>query len=400
MSHMTKTAAEPWRALPGELADAIEPELEAIAAEIMKTIPVEVPEYARPFEGSFGRGVHRGVHGALGEFVALIRDPDRDRGDARAVYVGLGRGELGQGRTLDSLQAAYRVGARVAWRRVAAAVLEAGHDPALMSPLAESIFAFIDEISADSVEGYAQAQSQREGERDRLRRALVSLLLRDPPAEEADVRAAAMAAGWTVPRTAGVIACAEEDLAGLTRRLPDEVLADTRDGAGCVILPDPDGPGRRAQLEAAADGLTVIAGPGGPMGAAGASWALALAGLRALRAGAIEATGAVDSGGWLASILVAENQVLIERIGERRLAAFAGLTEKARLRMEETTRAYVRERGNAAAMARAMHVHPQTARYRVARLRELLGDDLDDPDVRFELELALRGRRTQSTATG
>jgi DNA-binding PucR family transcriptional regulator len=41
-------------------------------------------------------------------------------------------------------------------------------------------------------------------------------------------------------------------------------------------------------------------------------------------------------------------------------------------------------------MARAMHVHPQTARYRLARLRELLGDALDDPDARFELEIALR----------
>jgi DNA-binding PucR family transcriptional regulator len=37
-----------------------------------------------------------------------------------------------------------------------------------------------------------------------------------------------------------------------------------------------------------------------------------------------------------------------------------------------------------------MQVHPQTARYRIARLREVLGDQLDDPDARFELQLALR----------
>jgi hypothetical protein len=106
MRQITRTASEPWRELPAELATAIEPELDAIAAEIMATIPVEVPEYARPFEGSFGRGVRRGVHSALREFVELIRDPDLDREPAREVYVGLGRGELGQGRTLDSLQAA------------------------------------------------------------------------------------------------------------------------------------------------------------------------------------------------------------------------------------------------------------------------------------------------------
>jgi DNA-binding PucR family transcriptional regulator len=69
--------------------------------------------------------------------------------------------------------------------------------------------------------------------------------------------------------------------------------------------------------------------------------------------------------------------------------------------MTETARAYVQYLGNAAAMARDLHLHPQTARYRTARLRELLGDQLDDPDSRFELEAALRLERRhqlQSTA--
>ena len=38
-------------------------------------------------------------------------------------------------------------------------------------------------------------------------------------------------------------------------------------------------------------------------------------------------------------------------------------------------------------------LHPaQTVSYRIRRLRELLGDDLDDPTVRFELLLVLEGR--------
>src|SRR5205085_4891552 len=126
----------------------------------------------------------------------------------REVYVALGRGELRQGRTLDSLQAAYRVGARVAWRRLAETAREADLDTESLSLLAEAIFAYIDELSADSVEGFAQAQSEREGERQRRRRELVGLLLRDPPADRADVRTAAQAAGWRVPRRAGPVACA------------------------------------------------------------------------------------------------------------------------------------------------------------------------------------------------
>src|SRR5215218_5106284 len=146
---------EPWRALPPELADVIEPELPTATEEILATIAREVPEYARPLEGSFGAGIRTGVTEALRQFVALIRDPDAGREPGRDVYVGLGRGELRQGRTLDSLQSAYRVGARVAWRHLAAAARRAGLDPETTSLLAESMFAYIDELSADSVEGYA-----------------------------------------------------------------------------------------------------------------------------------------------------------------------------------------------------------------------------------------------------
>ena len=60
--------------------------------------------------------------------------------------------------------------------------------------------------------------------------------------------------------------------------------------------------------------------------------------------------------------------------------------------MRATALAYVRHGGNSVAMAEELHVHPQTARYRIARLRELLGEQLEDPDARFELELALRAR--------
>src|SRR5215207_8991226 len=174
------TNTEPWRSLPASIADVMEAELEATTDEILATIAREVPEYARPLEGSFGRGVRTGVSEALSQFVELVRSRSGARGPGREVYVALGRGELRQGRTLDALQSAYRVGARVAWRRVAATARDAGVDAEVLSLLAESIFAFIEELSADSVEGYAEARSRLEGERRRRRRELVTVLVRDP----------------------------------------------------------------------------------------------------------------------------------------------------------------------------------------------------------------------------
>jgi hypothetical protein len=392
---MTKTPQpEPWRALPSEIADVIEPELDATTDEILATIAREVPDYARPLEGSFGRGVRTGVTEALRQFVELIRSPSGARGPGREVYVSLGRGELRQGRTLDALQSAYRVGARVAWRRLAAAARRADVEPEVLSLLAESIFAYIEELSADSVEGYAEARSRQEGEHRRRRRELVAVLVRDPPAEEADLRVAAEAAGWRLPGTAAALACHEEQVERLARRLPADALAAPLDSIGCAILPDPDGPGRRSEIDRAIDSAEARAalGPTGPLRALGASWSLARATLRAVEAGTIEARGLVRVDDALTQLLLFENGGLVERIAARRLAAFDALTPRARRRMEETALAYVQQQGNAAAMARTLAVHAQTARYRLVRLRELLGDTLDDPDARFELELALRAR--------
>ena len=370
----------------------IEPELGAVTAEIMATIPREVPGYARPFEGSFGRGVEMGVTEALRQFVALIRDPDSGREPGRDVYVGLGRGELRQGRTLDALQSAYRVGARVAWRQLAEAARRAGFDSGVISKLAESIFVYIEELSADSVEGYSQELSEREGERQRRRRELITLLLRDPPPAQAELLAAAETVGWKTPRTAAALACRESDLGRLARRLPPDVLAAVIRGVGCVVIGDPQGPGRALQVDEAVDRIPAALGPAGELDELTGSWALARAALRALEAGAVHAAGPLRAEERLPELLFHENPALVERLATRRLAPFEPLTPKARRRMEETALAYVQRQGNAAAMAAALDIHPQTARYRLARLRELLGTDLDDPDARFELELALRSR--------
>jgi hypothetical protein len=384
---------EPWRSLPSELADVIEPELPAATEEILTTIAREVPEYARPLEGAFGAGIRTGVTEALRQFVALIRDPDAGREPGRDVYVGLGRGELRQGRTLDSLQSAYRIGARVAWRRISAAARRDRIDADQLAVLAEAIFAYIDELSADSVEGYAQAQREQEGERQRRRRELLALLLRDPPADEPDVRSAAQAAGWRLPRSAAPLAVAEEDLARVGRRLSSDALVATVRGIGCALV---SGAAARSELERATEGVTAALGPTVPRAELGEAWSIASAALRAAAAGAIEGDGLLDAERHLPELLLFESGGMAERLAQVRLAPLDDLTPAARARMEETALAFVQHGGNAAAMARALHLHPQTIRYRLRRLRELFGDELTDPDARFELELALRTRSARS----
>ena len=349
--------------LPPSVADVIEPELDAITDEILATIAREVPEYARPLEGSFGRGVRTGVTEALRQFVELIRSPSGARGPGREVYVALGRGELRQGRTLDSLQSAYRVGARVAWRRVADAARRADVDAGGAEPARRVDLRLHRGAVGRLGRGLRRgAQRRLEGERRRRQRELVLLLLRDPPAEDADVRAAAAAVGWRMPRAAAALACAEEELERLARRLPADALVGALDGEGCAIVPDPEGPGRAAEVGGA---LRWAARPrSGPAVARGASWprswALARAALRAAEAGAIAApTAPLRADDVLVDLLLLRGPRASSTASPR--AGCRASTSSPRRRAgawQETALAYVREGGNAAAMARALDAPP------------------------------------------
>jgi hypothetical protein len=385
--------SQPWRGLSPEVADLIEPELSAVTEEILETIARQVPEYERPLEGRFGEGIRTGVNEALLQFVALIRNPDAGREPGREVYVELGRGEQRVGRTLDSLQAAYRIGARVAWRRVAEVSRSSGLGPEPLTMLAEAIFAYIDELSADSVEGYAEAQAAVEDLRRRRQQELIALLLRTPPAAAADLAATAQSARWQLPGSLAAMACSDDDLGAIAGRLPADALVTVLDGAGCILLPDPEGPGRLDQIRRAASKRTLALGPAAEPAKAGKSWELAKALLLATTTGAVVGSGLIRAEDHLADLLLTANPQLTTLLAARHLAPLEGLSSRAKERMRETALAYVRYHGNAVAMATELQVHPQTARYRIARLRELFGDDLSDPDARFELELALRASR-------
>ena len=131
----------------------------------------------------------------------MVENPGADPDEGREVYLDLGRGEMRAGRSLDALLAAYRLGARVAWRRLAAAGERAGLQPHTLYALAEAIFAYIDELSADSIEGYAREQAAAAGALQRRRQRLAALLVQDPPAAPATVEAAAANAAWRLPRS-------------------------------------------------------------------------------------------------------------------------------------------------------------------------------------------------------
>ena len=59
----------------------------------------------------------------------------------------------------------------------------------------------------------------------------------------------------------------------------------------------------------------------------------------------------------------------------------------------ETINAYFAHKGNLSATAQALFVHRNTLLYRMERIREISGLDLDNPETRLSIQLALRANR-------
>jgi hypothetical protein len=421
-----------FAAVPPEAADVLRPGLPGLADEIIEAIAAEVPDYARAMSGTFGQMVRLGVEVALGRFMDVVADPGADLKRTRDTYVNLGRGEFHAGRSLDALLAAYRVGARVAWRRFVDVGTAGGLEPEAIYSLGEAIFAYIDEISAESADGYAEEQSAAAGESQRRRRRLVRLLAQDPPADPEAIRTAALAAAWQLPRRVAALVAAEagapagsgeagdprgEPVPGeeiveavgtrLARRFGGGAIGGAADGLACVFVPDPDAPGRRRQIAAAVESETGdrrgaadrSAGSGSPPALDGrvvigptVRWTEAARSLRraagAFRLGAGE--GLVVADDHLATLLLRADPRLAADLAASRLEPLAALAEAPRARLTETLRAWLDRPGQVQAVAAELGVHPQTVRYRLRQLRELFGTRLEDPEARFELALALR----------
>jgi hypothetical protein len=314
-----------------------------------------------------------------------VEGGDETRLPGREVYERFGQAEARNGRSLDALLTAYRAGARVAWRGFAEAGHRGGVDPEALYTLAEAIFAYIDEISAASAEGHARQQSLDARDQQERRRRLVEALLREPQPPAAELTQLALAAGWELPDRVAALAFDGNAPEGVDARLAASALVARIQGVGWALVPDPEAPGRRAELERALSGAAAAIGPEvapseTPRSAGRAQLALGLASGERL----------IAADEHLLDLILGRDQDLAAELAARRLAPLDELPPQTRDRLLETLAAWLDAHGEARPAAAALHVHVQTVRYRLGQLRDLLGDALDDPVARMELALALR----------
>jgi hypothetical protein len=208
--------------------------------------------------------------------------------------------------------------------------------------------------------------------------------------DDGSVRAAALRAGWALPDTAAVVLVESHNEVGraMVARLDPNCLPVRRGGLFGAIVPNPAAPGRRSLLASGLRGSSAVIGHTVPLPLLPASARIAEVAARLQQSGTLSQDPVfVDE--HLDAVIVHRDQKLLEALRQQCLEPLEHAPPASRDALRETLRAWLRCMGDRRAVANELHVHPQTVRYRLARLRELFGDRLDDADARLQLTLAL-----------
>lgn len=360
--------------------------LPAVAERTVAAIIRDVPSYSDALSGPMGEAIRDAVELALGGFVSLADRSQSGRAQtptAPAVdgAYQLGRGEARSGRSVDALLSAYRIGARVAWREMSSTAVQHGVDAGTLGRFAALVFAYIDELSASSVAGHNDELATSGRVRQRLLERLAAQLLDGSSVDT--VTGTAERADWAPPTTLTAVILPESQVRGVLNVVAGEALRSTEDIADHVLLFVPDVDGRHREVLLRALGRGAVAGPARPWLDVRSSYARALR-VRDLALGS-------DSEQHLLELVLSADPSSLRDLRARVLAPLSALGASSTEKLTETLRAWLLHQGRRDAVAAELFVHPQTVRYRMGQLRELFGEQLEDPRRVLELTVALAG---------
>jgi DNA-binding PucR family transcriptional regulator len=201
-----------------------------------------------------------------------------------------------------------------------------------------------------------------------------------------------------VPRSLAVVAVDPRAALATPPVLGAEILAGLDRREPCLLVPDPELPAQEQAVAAAVQrfqaatepGFRAAVGPAVPPPDAVRSLRWALRALALSRRGILAGEPLVWCRDHLATLAVFQDEELLAALVARRLAPLSQVREGQRQPLADTLLAWLQLDRNVADVAARLHVHPQTVRYRLRQLERLFGPALRDPELRFELEVALR----------
>ena len=320
--------------------------------------------------------------------------------------------------SVEPILAAYRIAARVAWDEILKAWR--GHPeatPEAMMLVANYVFAALDQVAAEVTKTYLHAREQHMQRGTRAHARLIHALISDNFDSELELQRQALAlntplaaAGYVAIVTKLVLGSRDGErggqaLAEVTTSMdtPRGVLVHATDPGTLVVLWPVESQSdldearqfvNRLQDEAAQRSgnvkARVRAGIGGYH-----------PGLHGISRSYLEAQQAIEAGrklhpdavAWghdevIPHLVLAQNPRLAERFVVHTLGKLLDPKLRNRAQLVETLEAYL-AKGSVKDAATTLGLHRHTVLYRLDKLKELLGGDLEVPATRLRLQLAL-----------
>lgn len=390
------------RAGRAAIAAILTESLPALVAAATEAIWIQVPAYSASTDPALRDDVAAHVESIFGVFLAGLTEGRQARRADFAVTRDQATRRLGQGISLADFLQAFHIGQLTLWQGVLSAAQDDQGAREAALQLVERIMVVIELGSTVAGEAYVEAQQHRLAERDRLRRDLVEDLLAYRTTFAGPKRSLLQAAGLG-PQTRLLVASASSTMGS---QVPDKLAAAASAIAGAGrglaalrqdeivgVMPLPPG-----GAKAAVSGLQQVRAGHGAL-AIGVS--TVHTGLHEVPEAYAEAQAAREalgsSDGVLALPLLSafDYLVLAEAQTARRLIRpevrrFVAEDAAAGGALITTLVTYAASDLNAKVAAQRLHLHVNTAYYRLERIAERTGYDLRRLTDVVELLIAIR----------
>ena len=362
--------------------------------------------------------IARACEAGLDLFLATARESRAPTAEELRRVAQLGVHQARGSQSVEPVLAAYRVAAKVAWSAILTAWRETREaDPEALLVTANYVFTALDQVAAEVTKTYLAAREQHLHRGTRARTRFFHALVSDTFDSELALQKQALA--LNVQLAAGYRAIVLTLLQGKAQaergaemlqeatssvELPARTLTHVVDPTTLLVLWPEGGPpaeGLVSQLQAESE-LRWI-GRAKPVVRAGLG--SYHPGLHGVSRSYLEAQQAIELGRRLRPeggahdyeevlpyLVMTQNPLLAERYVRHHLGSLIDADSKSGGQMLPTLEAFL-ARGSVKEAAEALHLHRHTVIYRLDKLRQSLGFDLEDTYVRYRLQLALDLRR-------
>ncbi|MCG8914282.1 helix-turn-helix domain-containing protein [Actinokineospora sp. PR83] len=291
----------------------------------------------------------------------------------------VGAAERRAGRGLEVVESATRVATRAVWHHLVVLARRLRVPPATTVAAVDALFAFTDTVCEAARAGHRVAGEST----DPGRAELLALLLAPAPVPDLTTRAAE--AGWPLPdRVTALVA--DTPFRADPARVPPGALTDPDRASTCLLVPAdqplPEAPSTRRDIRFAA-------GPPVRTAEAHRSAHYARTLLDLVDRGTLPTRRLTRADDHLLALLTAADDGLLPWIRSATLAPLAALSPGRRAKLLTTLALWLRHDGDVREVAERVGLHPQTVRYRLQQLRDLLGDSALEGEQRFLLRLAM-----------